>query len=186
VSVVAAGQSTWSFTSTTPLSTNSSYAFTAQVIDGAGNGGPISVPFSVVLDAPISTAAQDTLTGIAASADVYLLPQLSDSPLGSAATPTYDTITNFEAIDKLQVSGRAYKANLTSSSGTAAGLDPSQLAAVLPATWAANTARAFKVTGFNGTFVALNNSVAGFQSDQDAVLFLNAYNPSASTPIGIL
>jgi len=186
LSVVAAGQSTWSFTPTTPLSTNGSTVFTAQVIDGAGNGGPISAPRSIVLEAPISTAAQDTLTGIAASADIYLLPQLSNSLLSSAATPTYDTITNFEAIDKLQVSGRAYKANLTSSSGTAAGLDPSQLAAVLPATWAANTARAFKVTGFNGTFVALNNSVAGFQSDQDAVLFLNAYNPSASTPIGIL
>jgi hypothetical protein len=34
--------------------------------------------------------------------------------------------------------------------------------------------------------VALNNGVAGFQSDQDAILFLNAYNPSATTPIGIL
>jgi hypothetical protein len=29
------------------------------------------------------------------------------------------------------------------------------------------------------------NSATGFQSDQDAVLFLNAYNPSASTPIWI-
>ena len=186
VTVVAAGQSSWSFTPTTPLSTNGTYSFTAQVVDGAGNGGTLSAPFSIVLDAPISTAAQDTLTGIAASADIDLLPQLSYSLLGSAATPTYDTITNFEAIDKLQVSGRAYKANLTSSSGTAPGLDASQLAAVLPATWAANTARAFKVNGFNGTFVALNNNVAGFQSDQDAILFLNAYNPSASTPIGIL
>ena len=186
LSVVAGGQSSWSFTPATPLSTNGSTVFTAQVIDGAGNGGTISAPFSIVLDAPISTAAQDTLTGIAASSDVYLLPQLSDSLLGSAAAPTYDTITNFEAIDKLQVSGRAYKANLTSSSGTAAGLDPSQLAAVLPATWTANTARAFKVSGFNGTFVALNNTVAGFQSDQDAILFLNAYSPSVTTPIGIL
>ena len=57
---------------------------------------------------------------------------------------------------------------------------------MLPDTWAANTARAFKVSGFNGTFVALNNSVAGFQSDQDSILFLNAYNPSATSPIGIL
>jgi len=186
VTVVAAGQSSWSFTPSTPLSINGPYSFTAQVIDGAGNGGPLSAPFSMVLDAPISTAAPDTLTGIAAAADIYLLPQLSNSLLSSAGAPTYDTITNFEAIDKFQVSGRAYKANLTSSSGTVAGLDASQLAAVLPASWAANTARAFKVTGFNGTFVALNNSVAGFQSDQDAVLFLNGYNPSVTTPIGIL
>ena len=186
VSVVAAGQSTWGFTPATPLPINGSYAFTTQVVDGAGNGGPLSTPRSIVLDAPISTAAQDTLTGIAASADLYLLPQLSYSALGSAGAPTYDTITNFEAIDKLHLSGRAYKANITSSSGTAAGLDPTQLAPFLPANWAANTARAFKVTGFNGTFVALNNNVAGFQNDQDAILFLNAYNPSATTPIGIL
>ena len=176
----------WTYTPSTPLTTNGAYAFTAQVIDGAGNGGPLSAPRSIVLEAPISTAAQDTLTGIAASSDIYLLPQLSSSLLGPAAAATYDTITSFEAIDKLQFSGRTYNARLTTSSGTAAGLDPSQLTAVLPATWTANTARAFKVTGFNGTFVALNNNVAGFQSDQDAILFLNAYNPSSTTPITIL
>jgi hypothetical protein len=186
VTVVAAGQSTWSYTPAAALTTNGSYVFTAQVIDGAGNGGPLSAPRSIVLDAPISTPAQDTLTGIAASADIYLLPQLSSSLLGPAAAPTYDTITNFEASDKLQVSGLTYNANLSASSGIAAGLDPSQLTAILPASWSANSARAFKVTGFNGTFVALNNSVAGFQSDQDAILFLNAYNPSTTTPFGIL
>ena len=186
VTRVAAGQSTWTYTHATPLTTNGVYAFTAQVIDGAGNGGPVSDSRSILLEAPISTAAQDTLTGIAASSDIYLLPQLTYSLLGPAAAATYDTITSFEAIDKLQFSGRTYNARLTTSSGTAAGLDPSQLTAVLPATWTANTARAFKVTGFNGTFVALNNNVAGFQSDQDAILFLNAYNPSSTTPITIL
>ena len=186
VTVVAAGQSTWSYTPATPLTINGSYVFTAQVIDGAGNSGPLSLSRSIVLDAPISTPAQDTLTGIAASSDIYLLPQLSSSLLGPAAAPTYDTITSFEASDKLQVSGLTYNAKLTTSSGTAAGLDPSQLTAILPATWTANSARAFKVTGFNGTFVALNNSLAGFQSDQDAILFLNAYNLSSTNPIGIL
>jgi len=186
VTRVAAGQSTWTYTHATPLTTNGVYAFTAQVIDGAGNRGTVSDSRSILLEAPISTAAQDTLTGIAASSDIYLLPQLTYSLLGPAAAATYDTITSFEAIDKLQFSGRTYNARLTSSSGTAAGLDPSQLTAVLPATWTANTARAFKVTGFNGTFVALNNNVAGFQSDQDAILFLNAYNPSSTTPITIL
>jgi hypothetical protein len=113
-------------------------------------------------------------------------------PLGAAldrsccAAPTYDTITNFEANDKLQLSGLTYNANLTASSGTGAGLDPSQLTAILPTTWTANSARAFKVAGFNGTLVALNNNIAGFQSDQDTILFLNAYNPSSTNRIGIL
>jgi hypothetical protein len=180
------GQPTWTFTPATPLSTNDTYSFTAQVIDGAGNGGPISAARSIVLDAPISTAAKDTLTGISASSDIYLLPQLSTSLLGTASDATYDTITNFEAIDKIQLSGQAYNASLTASSGTASGLDPSQLNDVLPASWVANTALAFNVTGFSGTFVALNNNVAGFQSDQDAILFLSSYNLSSSNPIGIL
>jgi hypothetical protein len=59
------------------------------------------------------------------------------------------------------------------------------MSTVLPATWIADTARAFKVTGFNGTFVALNNNVAGFQRDQDAILFLSSYNLSFTNPIGI-
>ena len=180
------GLPSWTYTPTTPLPTNGAYAFTAQVIDGAGNGGPISAPRSIVLDAPISTAAKDTLTGISVSSDIYLLPQLSYSLLGPATAPTYDTITNFEAIDKIQLSGRAYNTSLTASSGTAAGLDPTQLTAVLPDNWNASTARAFKVTGFNGTFVALNNNVAGFQSDQDPILFLSSYNLSSINPIGVL
>ena len=177
---------TWSYTPATALTTNGTYSFTAKVIDGAGNSGPISDPRSIVLDAPISTTAKDNLTGISSSSDTYLLPQLSYSLVGPATAPTYDTITNFEPIDKIQISGRAYNTSLTASSGTAAGLDPSQLTAVLPASWAANTARAFKVTGFDGTFVALNNNVAGFQSHQDAILFLSSYNLSSSNPIGIL
>jgi len=176
----------WSYTLATPLSANGSTVFTAQVIDAAGNSGPLSEPRSIVLDAPISSAAKDTLIGTIGAAEIYRLPQLASSLLGPAAAPTYDTITNFEASDKLQVGGRSYNTRLTTSSGTAAGLDPSQLAAVLPAAWVANSARAFKVSGFDGTFVALNDGLAGFQGDQEAILFFSSYNPSANTPIGIL
>ena len=100
-----------------------------------------------------------------------MLPQLSDSLLAQAAAPTYDTITNFEAGDKLHLMGLTYNANLTTSSGTA--------------TWAINTASSFDITGFNGTFVALNDNNAGFQSDQHAILFFSAYNPSTTNPIAI-
>jgi len=57
---------------------------------------------------------------------------------------------------------------------------------VLPDSWAANTARSFQVSGFSGTFVALNDNIAGFQSNQDAILFLSGYNPSTTNPIAIL
>ena len=52
---VANGQSTWNYTPATPLTTNGTYSFTAQVIDGAGNGGPLSTPRSMVLDASSPT-----------------------------------------------------------------------------------------------------------------------------------
>ena len=136
------------------------------MIDGAGNSGhPIDHLRSTVLEAPINTAAPDLLTRISSSSDIYLLLQLSSSLLGPSTSPTYDTITSFEAIDKLQVSGRACNARLTTSSDTAAGHDPTQLATVLPDSWAAYTASSLGVSVPSGTFVALIDNISGFQSD---------------------
>ena len=175
----------WTFTPTTPLSSNGSHAFTAAVLDGAGNRGSLSAARTIVLDAPISSEAQDTLTGTTA-ADIFLLPQLSRSLLGSTGGFTYDTITGFQASDSIQVGALTYKLKLTSSAGVAAGLSTSQLSGVLPPSFAANSARAFTVTGLNGTFVALNDNQAGFQATQDAVLFLASYSISSINSVSVV
>ena len=48
---------TWTFAAT--LTTNGTHAFTAAVVDGAGNQGPVSSPYTITLDtvAPTQTAA---------------------------------------------------------------------------------------------------------------------------------
>jgi hypothetical protein len=98
----------WSYTPATPLSANDIYVFTASVVDGAGNSGPLSGPWNMQLKAPISTADRDDLTGTTA-ADTFLLPQLDWSLLGAAGNPTYDTVTGYQTADSLQLLGRTFK-----------------------------------------------------------------------------
>jgi Bacterial Ig-like domain len=180
-----ASGTTWSFTPAAPLSRTGSHAFTAAVLDGAGNRGTLSAARTFVLDAPISTEARDTLTGTTA-ADIFLLPQLTRSLLGSTGSFTYDTITGFQASDSIQVGALAYKLKLTSSVGVAADLSAPQLNTVLPTTFAAGAARAFTVTGLNGTFVALNDNQAGFQAAQDAIVFLLGYRISSANSVSVI
>jgi len=176
---------TWSYTHTTPLTANGTYAFTAAVVDGAGNVGPLSDPWKMQLEAPISTADRDDLTGTTA-ADTYLLPQLEWSLLGAAGNPTYDTVTGYQTTDRLQLLGRTFKTKLTSSAGVAASLAPTDIANILTPSWAPNSARAFTVTGLSGTLVALNDAQTGYQADNDAILFLHGYNLSAINSIALL
>ena len=119
-------------------------------------------------------------------ADTFLLPQLSWSLLGTTSTPGYDTIIGFQPTDRIQLSGRTLNARLTSSAGVAASLSEADVATRLTTTWAANSARAFTVTGHSGTFVALNDSQAGYQAESDAILFLQGYNISSSNGVGLI
>jgi hypothetical protein len=75
--------------------------------------------------------------------------------------------------------------NLTTSKGTAIALTQAAIQSVLTS-FVSNTAAAFKVTGQSGTFIALNDGVAGFQSATDAVIQLAGYNISATTPVAII
>jgi hypothetical protein len=174
----------WSYTPATPLSANDIYVFTASVVDGAGNSGPLSGPWNMQLKAPISTADRDDLTGTTA-ADTFLLPQLDWSLLGAAGNPTYDTVTGYQTADSLQLLGRTFKTILTSSAGVATSLAPTEIANILTPSWAVNSARAFTVTGLSGTFVALNDAQVGYQPDSDAILFLQGYNVSVANGIAL-
>jgi hypothetical protein len=176
---------TWTYTPSTPLSVSGAYAFTAAVVDGAGNTGPRSAARSMLLDAPISTAQKDTLTGTSGP-DIFFLPQLSWSLLGTPANPAYDTIIGFQPTDKLQLSGRLFNARLTSSAGVANSLAEADIANTLTPSWAANTARAFTTNGFSGMFVALNDSRAGFQPESDAILLLQGYAVSINNGISLV
>ena len=138
-----------------------------------------------MLDAPISTVQQDTLTGTT-GADIFLLPQLSWSLLGADGDQTYDTLTGFQSTDRIQLSGRAFNAKLTTSSGVAPSLTGQDVTSILSPTWAANSARAFTVAGSAGTFVALNDSQLGYQAESDAVLFLQGYSISSINGITLV
>jgi hypothetical protein len=77
VTVVAAGQSTWTYTPATPLTINGSTVFIAQVIDGAGNGGPLSAPSANRSGRISPTSAADVAVEFA---DVDDLPILDGGP----------------------------------------------------------------------------------------------------------
>jgi hypothetical protein len=175
----------WSYTPATPLSANGIYVFTAAVVDGAGNVGPLSDPWKMQLEAPISTADRDDLTATTA-ADTFLLPQLDWSLLGAAGNPTFDTVTGYQSTDSLQLLGRTFKTILTSSAGVATSLAPTEIANILTPSWAVNSARAFTVTGLPGTFMALNDAQVGYQPDSDAILFLQGYNVSVVNSIALV
>ena len=96
-----------------------------------------------------------------------------------------DEITGFESIDGLQIGGRFNNITLTASVGNAASLD--RLSTLLTSTrLPANTARAFTVTDYSGTFVAFNDGTAGFNSVNDGVVLLHDYTISTSNPISVI
>ena len=176
---------TWSYTPATPLNANGTYAFTAAVVDGAGNVGALTATRLMVLDAPISTAQQDTLTGTS-DGDFFLLPQLSWSLLGTSVDTTYDTITGFQSTDLIQLRGRTFNTRLIGSAGVVTSLSAAEIATRLTPAWAANSARAFTAIGYAGTFVALNDAQAGYQAESDAILFLEGYSVSSTNGIGLV
>ncbi|GCL52660.1 hypothetical protein NIES3804_42540 [Microcystis aeruginosa NIES-3804] len=101
--------------------------------------------------------------------------------LGESLLTGFDVIQGYSgtgaSLDSINAPGSIAAINLTASTGTASNLSAAAIQAVLTATeFAANTAAAFKVTGQSGTFIALNNGVAGFQAASDAIIQLSGYN----------
>jgi hypothetical protein len=174
----------WTYTPSTPLNPCGPHTLVAMVVDAAGNTGPLSDPRSFVLDAPISTTKIDTLIGTGGP-DIFLLPQLSWSLLGAPGNPAYDTIIGYQSTDRIQLSGRSLNTRLTSSAGVANSPAAPDIASTLTADWAANSARAFSINGFSGTFVALNDPQPGFQPERDGIIFLHEYTVSRSNPISL-
>jgi len=127
-----------------------------------------------------ASSRKDTLTGNA-GADTFAL-----NALGHSLLTTFDVITEYTSIDQIDAPG-TIAATLTSTSGNATSLSSAAIAAVLTsAAFPANSARAFTVTGQSGTFIALNNSTAGFSSTTDAILHLSNYSIGVANAVTIL
>jgi hypothetical protein len=160
------------------------YSISACVADAAGNLGTTSASRSFILDttALTATSVRDSLTGTA-SADTFFWPTLSSSLLSA-----YDTVTNYAAGDQISVDGNTYGDVLTGLRGQATALNATAINTTLGGTgFAANTALVFTVSGIsNGSFLALNDAFAGYQSGSDAIIFLENFTPTPTNPISVL
>lgn len=128
-----------------------------------------------------ASGRKDTLTGNA-EADTFAFSALTHSFLTS-----FDVITDYASIDLIDAPAGVIAASLTASSGNATSLTGSAIAAVLTTSiFPASTCKAFTVTGQTGTFIALNNTTAGFNSLTDSILHLPGYTISALNSVNIV
>jgi hypothetical protein len=151
---------------------------TLSFADPAGNVSAILSP-SFSIATLNGSATRDTLTGIISQSDNFSWQTLSQSILSA-----YDTVSNYEAADRIVMASFATPTTLLSSKGSLTALNASNISALLnDAAFPAASAAAFTVIGSNGTFVAINDTTAGFQHTTDAIIFLASYALSASDPI---
>ncbi|NCS79999.1 MAG: calcium-binding protein, partial [Microcystis aeruginosa K13-07] len=119
------------------------------------------------------------------------LDTLNYNSLGESLLSGFDVIQGYSgtgaSLDSINAPGSIAAITLTASKGTAASLTAAAIQLVLTnAAFAANTAAAFKVTGQSGTFIALNNGVAGFQAASDAIIQLSGYDIAVATPVVVI
>ncbi len=121
-------------------------------------------------DILIGGAGKDILTG-GSGTDKFTYTALSDSLLAN-----YDVITDYTTGEQLDAPNSIVAATLTTSIGNVASLSAEAISTVLTSgVFTANSAIAFTVTGLSGTFVGLNDAVAGFDSANDSIIFLQSY-----------
>ena len=139
-------------------------------------------------------AGNDSLTG-GLGKDILTgsdgLDTLNYNSLGESLLSGFDVIQGYSgtgaSLDSINAPGSIAAINLTASKGTATALTEAAIQLVLTnAAFAANTAAAFKVTGQSGTFIALNNGVAGFQAASDAIIQLSGYDIAVATPVVVI
>ena len=129
---------------------------------------------------------KDTLIGGGGTvdSDVFIFSQLSDSLLLNLISGTggyFDEITDFNSKDRITAPFSVETDLLAASVGTAASIAPASIATVLTtAAFTANSVAAFTASSHTGTFIAMNDSRAGFQADTDAIIWLRNYSISAT------
>jgi hypothetical protein len=128
-----------------------------------------------------SSEGRDVVTGTS-GADTFSWDSLAKTSLVS-----YDTVAGFASVDRLAIRGLSYGQTLRGSVGTIASLTYGNMISLLNGTrLPTNAAAAFTVTGMAGTFIALNDQRAAFQSDTDGLLFLKQYAIGSANSVTIV
>ena len=138
------------------------------IIGGAGN------------DRLEGNSGSDVLTGGgSADNDQFAYNSLNETLFGSGNS--FDVITDYNNRDKILVPLSIKSDRIVRPIGNITTLSPSSIASLLSATsYAANSVAAFTASGKPGTFIAMNDARNGFQSDSDAILFLQNYAVSSN------
>lgn len=183
-------------TSLGPVKANSngqfSYSLTSDNIQAIGQGSGKSLEFADLagnvaantsltfnVDTRSATNMRDRLIGSQNESDYFTWTSLTHSLLSA-----YDTITNYDLKDALQLAHQVNTASIASSSGNINTLTAANISGLLTtSTFTAASTAAFTVSGISGTFVAANNSIAGFQGSTDAIIFLKDYTLDGSNII---
>ena len=166
--------------STTLTDTQSSLTLTgSKRINGTGNSLNNTIVGNTNNNRISGLEGKDILTGSGNSdSDIFVYNSLNESLLGA-----FDVITDFRPRDRIQTPlALAEDAELlTTYKGNASSLTTTAIGAVLTSSsFLANRVGAFTVSGQSGTFIAMNDSRAGFQADSDAIIHLRGYTLSAS------
>jgi hypothetical protein len=128
-----------------------------------------------------SSEGRDVLMGTAAG-DVFSWDTLAHTSLGS-----YDSVVGFSRDDRLSIRNSSFGQVLRGSVGNVSSLTYANLISLLnSARFPADGASAFTVTGMPGTFVALNDRRAAFQSDTDGLVFLKQYSIGSVNSVAIV
>ncbi|MCU0524478.1 MAG: M10 family metallopeptidase [Elainella sp. Prado103] len=127
-------------------------------------------------DSLIGAIGKDTLTG-GSALDNYIYSNLNNSRLFN-----YDVITDYASGEIIDAPASVIGTVLTASTGNITSLTAAKVSTLLNSgVFAANTARAFTVNNLPGTFIALNDAVAGFTATSDSIIFLQNYTLGAAT-----
>jgi Ca2+-binding RTX toxin-like protein len=128
-------------------------------------------------------SAQDILTG-GRGQDTFVLSDLSNGLTGgNKNNRTFDKITDFNASeDSIKVKGVKSQITVTNSTLSVSSLTDSSLSTALSKdVFGANTALAF---GYGDrTFLAINDSKAGFDAGKDAIIEITGYS---NLPVSVL
>jgi Ca2+-binding RTX toxin-like protein len=130
-------------------------------------------------DTLIGGAGKDTLTG-GTGTDRFVFTSLADSLLAG-----YDVISDYTIGEQIDAPPTVAAVVLNTSSGIAASLAAANISSAL-GVFAANTAKAFTVTGQSGTFLAFNDATAAFNAATDSIVQLSGYNISAANTVTIV